>query len=127
MTNNLNDFHQMTLEEVENEYVYVGTLITAEEYNELFDKGYHYYVKGDYEDLKPIDPWSHMPNINWNIHFFVNKSDAEAYAARQTCVFNHNIHSEVKEMTTKWKTYDEFVAEEEERRNIRRKKKLKKK
>ena len=126
MTNKLNDFHQMTLEEVEDEYVYHGKFIAAEEYNELFDKGYHYYVEGDWEASESIEPWSGMPYVDGNIHFFINKADAEAYAARQTWVFNRDIHGEVKEMTTKWKTDAELAAEREKEKNIKRKKKLEK-
>ena len=72
--------------------------LTAEQNNKMLALGYKYKVEGDFAITSGTDPWSGMPNTTSNTHFFTDKAEAEAYAAKQTWVFNEDIHGTVVEM-----------------------------
>ena len=78
------------------EKVINGTSISPEENNTLFEEGFLFRVEGDWEITAGVDGWSGMPNTKGNIHYFTNADEAEAYAAKQTWVFNSDVHGKVE-------------------------------
>lgn len=78
--------------------------------NEMLALGYKFAVEGDWETNDRTDPWSGMPCVDRNLHFFTDRDEAETYAATQTWVFNSNIHGKVIELKR-----EETNAEREER------------
>lgn len=78
------------------EKVINGTSISPEENNALFEEGFLFRVKGDWEITAGVDGWSGMPNTKGNIHYFTNADEAEAYAAKQVWVFNSDVHGTVE-------------------------------
>ena len=110
------NMRQMSLGEVENEYV-VNDYADDDEYNELYDKGYRYVVRGDYR----LEPYGNYKSWRHNLHFFVNKSDAEAYAAMQ----DHD--TEVQNLTKRkpwWVSAEEERKKSAERAELRKQNKL---
>ena len=91
------------------EKVINGTSISPEENNALFEEGFLFRVKGDWEITAGIDGWSGMPNTKGNIHYFTNADEAEAYAAKQTWVFNSDVHGKV-EAVSHMETRAEYEA-----------------
>lgn len=93
--------------------------VSAIENNKMLELGYKYMVEGDWKELDTYDPWSGMPNVSHNTHFFTDRAEAEAYAMAQNWVFNHNVHGTVVEMKHE-ETYEEWNAritrEKEERK-----------
>lgn len=86
-----------------------GTSISPEENNTLLEEGFLFRVKGDWEITAGIDGWSGMPNTKGNIHYFTNADEAEAYAAKQTWVFNSDVHGTV-EAVSHMETRAEYEA-----------------
>ena len=86
-----------------------GTSIAPEENNALFEEGFIFRVEGDWEITAGVDGWSGMPNTKGNIHYFTNADEAEAYAAKQTWVFNSNVHGKV-EAVSHMETRAEYEA-----------------
>lgn len=83
--------------------------LTITETRALINEGYKYSVKCDYTTDNTTDPWSGMPNINNNVAVFVDKVEAEAYAAEQVWPFNPSVRGEVNELV--WgETYAEMDA-----------------
>ena len=78
------------------EKIISGTSTSPEENNTLFEEGFLFRVKGDWEIVEGIDGWSGMPNTKGNIHYFTNADEAEAYAAKQMWVFNSDLHRTVE-------------------------------
>ena len=91
------------------EKVINGTSIAPEENNALFEEGFIFRVEGDWEITAGVDGWSGMPNTKGNIHYFTNADEAEAYAAKQTWVFNSNVHGKV-EAVSHMETRAEYEA-----------------
>ena len=91
------------------EKVINGTSISPEENNALFEEGFLFRVEGDWEITAGVDGWSGMPNTKGNIHYFTNADEAEAYAAKQTWVFNSNVHGKV-EAVSHMETRAEYEA-----------------
>lgn len=91
------------------EKVINGTSISPEENNALFEEGFLFRVKGDWEITAGVDGWSGMPNTKGNIHYFTNADEAEAYAAKQTWVFNSDVHGKV-EAVSHMETRAEYEA-----------------
>lgn len=91
------------------EKVINGTSISPEENNALLEEGFLFRVEGDWEITAGIDGWSGMPNTKGNIHYFTNADEAEAYAAKQTWVFNSNMHGKV-EVVSHMETRAEYEA-----------------
>ena len=91
------------------EKVINGTSISPEENNALLEEGFLFRVKGDWEITAGVDGWSGMPNTKGNIHYFTNADEAEAYAAKQTWVFNSNVHGTV-EAVNHMETRTEYEA-----------------
>ena len=91
------------------EKVINGTSISPEENNALLEEGFLFRVEGDWEITAGIDGWSGMPNTKGNIHYFTNADEAEAYAAKQTWVFNSNVHGTV-EAVSHMETHAEYEA-----------------
>ena len=91
------------------EKVINGTSIAPEENNALFEEGFLFRVEGDWEITAGVDGWSGMPNTKGNIHYFTNADEAEAYAAKQTWVFNSNVHGKV-EAVSHMETRAEYEA-----------------
>ena len=77
----------------------------------LINEGYKYSVDCDFTTCNTIDPWSGMPDINNNVAVFMDKAEAEAFAAEQVWPFNPDVHGKVEEL--RW---GETWAEIEERR-----------
>lgn len=86
-----------------------GTSISPEENNALFEEGFLFRVEGDWEITAGVDGWSGMPNTKGNIHYFTNADEAEAYAAKQTWVFNSDMHGKV-EAVSHMETRAEYEA-----------------
>ena len=86
-----------------------GTSIAPEENNTLFEEGFLFRVEGDWEITAGVDGWSGMPNTKGNIHYFTNADEAEAYAAKQTWVFNSDMHGKV-EAVSHMETRAEYEA-----------------
>lgn len=91
------------------EKVINGTSIAPEENNALFEEGFLFRVEGDWEITAGVDGWSGMPNTKGNIHYFTNADEAEAYAAKQTWVFNSDVHGKV-EAVSHMETRAEYEA-----------------
>ena len=91
------------------EKVINGTSISPEKNNALLEEGFLFRVEGDWEIAAGIDGWSGMPNTKGNIHYFTNADEAEAYAAKQTWVFNSNVHGTV-EAVSHMETHAEYEA-----------------
>ena len=91
------------------EKVINGTSISPEENNALFEGGFLFRVEGDWEITAGVDGWSGMPNTKGNIHYFTNADEAEAYAAKQTWVFNSDVHGKV-EAVSHMETRAEYEA-----------------
>ena len=91
------------------EKVINGTSISPEENNALFEEGFLFRVEGDWEITAGVDGWSGMPNTKGNIHYFTNADEAEAYAAKQTWVFNSDVHGKV-EAVSHMETRAEYEA-----------------
>lgn len=91
------------------EKVINGTSISPEENNTLFEEGFLFKVEGDWEITAGVDGWSGMPNTKGNIHYFTNADEAEAYAAKQTWVFNSDVHGKV-EAVSHMETRAEYEA-----------------
>lgn len=91
------------------EKVINGTSISPEENNALFEEGFLFRVEGDWEITAGVDGWSGMPNTKGNIHYFTNADEAKAYAAKQTWVFNSDMHGKV-EAVSHMETRAEYEA-----------------
>ena len=91
------------------EKVINGTSISPEENNALFEEGFLFKVEGDWEITAGVDGWSGMPNTKGNIHYFTNADEAKAYAAKQTWVFNSDVHGKV-EAVSHMETRAEYEA-----------------
>ena len=63
----------------------------------LISEGYKYSVDCDYT-LCGIDAWSGMPGVNNNVAAFMDKAEAEAFAAKQVWPFCSDVHGKVKEL-----------------------------
>lgn len=72
--------------------------LSVKESRELINEGYKYSVDCDFTIGNAIDPWSDMPVVNNNVAVFMNKAEAEAYAAEQVWPFNSNLHSQAEEL-----------------------------
>lgn len=83
------------------EAIHNDSFIFAEDYNSFLEQGFKFCVKGDWEYLDSIDPWSGMPNAQGKIHFFTDRAEAEAYAKTQHLEFNQFVHPDVEEMSHK--------------------------
>lgn len=86
-----------------------GIYVTTKEHNKAVEEGYKFYVVGDWVMTDTIDPWSGMPNIDGNTHYFTDREEAQEYAQKQTWVFNSDIHGTVEEATHR--ETEEEVAE----------------
>ena len=98
----------------------VKDYVTAEQNNKMFEQGFKYKVTGDYTLGSSIDPWSGMPNVNSNTHFFTDKAEAEAYAAWQEHPFGEFFTAtvyEVKHELTHAEWQDKFERERQERKD----------
>ncbi len=93
---------------MEREVVIKG-MAKPEQNNDMMEKGYKFKVKGDWKTGDDVDPWSGMPNVDRNTHFFVDRADAEAFAQKQHWPFNKNISGKVVELSHE-ETHDEFKA-----------------
>lgn len=83
--------------------------LTVTETRALINEGYKYSVDCDYTTTNTTDPWSGMPNIDNNVAVFMDKAEAEAYAAEQVWPFNPDVHGKVEELV--WgETYAEMDA-----------------
>lgn len=88
--------------------IFTSTL-SVKEARELINEGYKYYVECDFTDGNAVDPWGWTLDIENNVAVFVDKVEAEAFAAEQVWPFNPNVHGEVKEL--RWgETYAEMEA-----------------
>lgn len=96
-------------------------ILNINETRALISEGYKYSVDCDYT-LCGIDAWSGMPGVNNNVAVFMDKAEAEAFAAKQVWPFNSSLHSSVEELH--WgETYAEMearVAREKAERKAKR-------
>ena len=87
--------------------------LDAETLNKMYAEGYRYYVRGDFAITEGYDRMSGMPETTNNVYVFTDKGEAEIRAAKETWVFNPNIHGEVVAIPPHTKTWAEREAEME--------------
>lgn len=73
-------------------------IFNPEKNNEMLALGYKFAVEGDWKTNDSTDPWSGMPGVDSNLHFFTERDEAEAYATAQTWVFCPTVHGKVIEL-----------------------------
>lgn len=90
--------------------LFTKTLAVAET-RALINEGYKFRVDCDFTTCGTTDPWSGMPDIDNNVAVFTDKTEAEAFAAKQVWPFNPNVHGKVEEL--RWgETWAEMEARE---------------
>lgn len=78
--------------------------------NALLKEGYLYKVAGDWYLTSITDPWSGMPEVEGNTHFFTDEEEAKEYAIAQEWPFNSEVRGTVEKVE-----YMETLAEAKER------------
>lgn len=78
--------------------------------NALLKEGYLYKVAGDWYLTSITDPWSGMPEVEGNTHFFTAEEEAKEYAIAQEWPFNSEVRGTVEKVE-----YLETLAEAKER------------
>lgn len=66
--------------------------------NALLKEGYLYKVAGDWTLSTIIDPWSGMPEVEGNTHFFTDEEEAKEYALAQEWPFNPEVRGTVEKV-----------------------------
>lgn len=96
--------------------------LTVNETRALIAEGYKYSVDCDFTTCNTTDPWSGMPDIDNNVAVFMDKAEAEAFAAEQLWPFNHYLHSSVEELHwgETWAEMEEREAREKAERKAKR-------
>ena len=86
--------------------------LNVNETRALINEGYKFSVDCDFTTTNTTDPWSGMPNVDHNVAVFMDKAEAEAFAAEQVWPFDRHVHGTVEEL--RWgETYAERKAREE--------------
>lgn len=57
-----------------------GTCVNPETNNALYEAGFRFFVKCDFVTLNTVDPWSGMPNIDYNRYAFDDEALAQTFA-----------------------------------------------
>lgn len=88
----------------------------------LINEGYKFRVDCDFTTCGTTDPWSGMPDIDNNVAVFTDKTEAEAFAAKQVWPFNPNVHGKVEELHwgETWAEMEERMAREKAERKAKR-------
>ena len=96
--------------------IFANTL-TTEETRALINEGFKYSVKCDFTTVK-TELQDIMPTVKNNVAVFVDKIDAEEFAAAQVWPFNPDVHSKVEAL--RWGETLEEYEERKEREKLER-------
>lgn len=101
---------------------FYNNYLTINETRALITEGYKFRVDCDFTTCNTIDSLSGMTDIDNNVAVFMDKAEAEAFAAEQVWPFNPNVHGKVEEL--RWgETYAEMDARQAREKAERKAKK----